>query len=299
MEGLKKKSRARVAPFFIICAGTLWGIIGVFSRSLSESGLNALQIAGARCLVTSIILFVFLLLTNKEYLKVKLRDLWLFIGMGVFSIALFNVFYFICISQSSLGIASILLYTAPCFIVLISHFLFKEKITLKKGISITLAFVGSIYTTGIIGGGSGSIEGSTLLIGIGSGIAYALYSIIGRIALRKYNWLTVITYTFIFASIALFPAFKASEVLTIALAENTLILNMVLLGVLSTLFPFLLYTKGINSMETGKAAHLTFVEPMVATLIGTTIFQEVFTKNTAIGIVLVIFSMILNNAGPN
>ncbi|MBU5440102.1 DMT family transporter [Tissierella sp. MSJ-40] len=106
----------------IVCAGTLWGIIGLFSRSLSEAGLNALQIAGARCLVTAIILFFFLLLTNRKYLKIKLRDSWIFIGTGVFSIALFNVFYFICISKSTLAIASILLYTSPCFIIILSYF---------------------------------------------------------------------------------------------------------------------------------------------------------------------------------
>lgn len=293
MERLKQNNRQFLAPLLIVFAGSLWGIIGLFSRSLSDAGLSPLQIAGIRCLVTAIILFSFLLLTNREYLKIKLRDFWIFIGTGVFSIALFNVFYFLTIAKSSLGIASILLYTAPCFILIISHFLFDERITMRKGVAIGLALVGSIISTGIIGGGGGSITGLTFLIGLGSGIAYALYSIIGRIALKKYNWLTVITYTFIFASIALLPYLKAGEVFIIVVDENTLILNIILLGVLSTLMPFLLYTKGMNSMETGKAALLTFVEPMVATIVGATVFQEVFTRYTAIGIVLVISSMLL------
>lgn len=293
MEGLKQNMRHLFAPFLVVCAGSLWGIIGLFSRSLSDAGLSALQIAGVRCLVTAIILFFFLLISNRQYLRIKIRDIWIFVGTGVFSIALFNVFYFLTIAKSSLGIASILLYTAPCFILIMSHFLFNERITMRKGAAIGLALVGSIISTGIIGGGSGSITGLTFLIGLGSGIAYGLYSIMGRIALKKYNWLTVITYTFIFASIALLPYLKAGEVFIIVIDENALILNIILIGVLSTLMPFLLYTKGMNSMETGKAALLTFVEPIVATILGVTVFQEVFTKYTAIGIVLVISSMLL------
>lgn len=296
MDSIKKKHWRVFAPFLIICAGTLWGIIGLFSRALFKSGLNSLQIAGARSLVTAIILFFFLLSTNREYLKIKLSDFWIFIGTGVFSIALFNVLYFICVSQSTLAIATTLLYTAPSFIIILSYFFLQEQITLQKGIAIIIAFIGCMFVTGIISGGSeGTVTGVTLLIGLGSGFTYALYSVIGRIALKKYSWLTVITYTFLFSSIALLPYFKMTEVLDIAMAENTVILNIILLGVLSTLLPFLLYTKGLEHMDTGKAAVLTFVEPMVATIIGTTVFKEVFTRYTAIGIVLVISSMILIN----
>ena len=179
-------------------------------------------------------------------------------------------------------------------------FLFSGTVTIQKGIAIILAFVGCMYTTGIIGSGSERpITGITLLIGLSSGIAYALYSVIGKIALKRYNWLTVITYTFLFASIELFPFFKVSDVLNTVFTEKNLILNIILLGGLSTLLPFLLYTKGLEHMDTGKAAILTFAEPMVATVIGTTVFQEVFTRYTAIGIVLVISSMILINYRQN
>lgn len=132
MDCLNQKYWRILAPFLIVCAGTLWGIIGLFSYALSEAGLNALQIAGARCLVVAVILFFYLLLTNREYLKIKLSDFWIFIGTGVFSIALFNVLYFICISKNTFAIASILLYTAPCFTIILSCFFFRERLPYKK-----------------------------------------------------------------------------------------------------------------------------------------------------------------------
>lgn len=296
MDRLSQKYWRILAPLLVICAGALWGIIGVFSNFLSKVGLDALQISGLRSLVAGTILFFFLLLTNRVYLYIKLKDAWIFIGTGVFSIALFNIFYFICISRSSLAIASILLYTAPSFVILLSYFFFQERLTMQKTIAIVLAFLGSLFTTGFIGGGDGNIITiGTLLIGLSSGITYALYSIIGRVALKRYNWLTVITYTFLFASLALFPFLKIRNVLNIIFVNNYVGLNITLLGGLSTLLPFLLYTKALEHMDTGKASILTFVEPMVATIIGITVFKEIFTKYIAMGILLVISSMILIN----
>ncbi len=289
-----------LAPFLIVVASVFWGMIGLFSNSLTKAGLSALQITEGRCFVSAAILGFFLLLTNRKYLKIKLPDLWLFIGTGVVSIAFFNICYFIAISESTLSIACILLHTSPCFVMLFSCVLFRERFTLRKGIAIILAFVGCMYTTGFINGaGETSITGVALIAGLGSGIGYALYSVIGRVALTKYNWLTLITYTFLFASIALFPFCKPSEILSIAVAENTVILHIVLLGVLSTLLPFLLYTKGLEHMDTGKAALLTFVEPVVATIIGIIVFHEIFTRYIAIGIVLVVLSIVVINYHQN
>lgn len=49
-------------------------------------------------------------------------------------------------------------------------------------------------------------------------------------------------------------------------------------------------------METGKAALLTFVEPMVATIISAIMFHESFLLNNAIGIVMIVLSIILLNS---
>lgn len=300
MDRLGQRHWRILAPYLIVVAGVFWGMIGLFSNSLTEAGLSALQITEVRCLVSAVILILFLLQTNRKCLKINLHDLWLFIGTGVFSIAFFNICYFISISESTLSIACILLHTSPCFVMLLSCVLFRERFTIQKGIAIILAFVGCMYTTGFINGASETgITGVALIAGLGSGIGYALYSVIGRVALTKYNWLTVITYTFLFASIALFPFCKPSEIFSIAASENSVILDVVLLGVLSTLLPFLLYTKGLEYMDTGKAALLTFVEPVVATIIGLTVFHEVFTGYIAIGIVLVVLSIVVINYQQN
>lgn len=284
------------APVLIVIAGICWGAIGLFSNPLSDGGLTALQITALRCLFSAIALILFLLFTgNKSLLRIRLKDLYLFIGTGIGSIVFFNICYFLCIQLSTLSVACILLYTAPGFVLAMSCLFFREKFTLNKGISLLLALAGCVCVTGILGNGSLSLTPAAFLIGLGSGFGYALYSIIGRIALRRYNWLTVITYTFIVGAIALIPFAQPSKMAGAVLSGPALLLSAFLLGLVSTVTPFLLYTKGLEHMETSKASLLTFVEPLVATLISIFIFREPFTAFNLTGMLLIMASIVIGS----
>lgn len=98
--------------------------------------------------------------------------------------------------MTSLSVAAVLLYTAPAFVMVLSYLLFHEKFTVRKSIALVLTFVGCVFVTGIIGS-SQTLSGKGILIGIGAGFGYALYSIFGRFALKKgYDSFTISFYTF-------------------------------------------------------------------------------------------------------
>jgi drug/metabolite transporter (DMT)-like permease len=63
------------------------------------------------------------------------------------------------------------------------------------------------------------------------------------------------------------------------------------LGLFATVLPFLLYTKGLSYLETGKASIITTIEPIVATTIGITLYSELLTSFRILGISLVIFAV--------
>lgn len=286
------KQPQKTAPLLVILAGICWGIIGLFSRQLSARGMSAVQVTAVRCFVTAFCMLLFLLVHDRAKLRIALRDLPLFLGTGLLSIVFFNVCYFKTIEISSLSVASVLLYTAPAMVTLISLFVFKERMTLAKGLALCLSFFGCILLTGLLSSSTAlSLPG--ILLGLGSGLGYALYSIFGRLALRKYHPFTLIAYTFFVASAGLLPFCGALKIVEIAVQDNTALLFMLLLGLVSTLIPFLLYTKGLQHMEAGKAAIMAFIEPLVATLCGILFFQEQLTPMNLCGILLIFISVIL------
>lgn len=282
----------------IILAGVCWGLIGLFSAHLAEKGCTPVQITFVRSMVTAVALWCYLLLFKREALKISLKDLWMFLGTGVLSIVFFNIMYFITIERTTLSVAAILLYTAPCFVMMMSAVFFHEKIDGKKIGALILAMVGCVCTTGILGGQTGRIPVSGIFTGLCSGIGYALYTIFGNIALKKYAPVTVTAYTFLTASLSLLPFVSVKNLLAFSL-DGSFIFYTAAIGLISTLLPFALYTAGLKRTEPGRASVMAFVEPMVATMVSIFILKEGFSWMGMAGVLAIFISIVLLNLPQN
>ena len=279
---------------YVIIAGICWGIIGVFTRNMSSAGFDSIQVTFLRNLVAALELFIVVIIKDKGSLKISFRDIWMFLGTGICSIAFFNVCYFKAIELTGLSIAAVLLYTAPAMVVVMSCIFFREKMNARKIIALLLAFGGCIFTTGIIGKES-NVTWLGLLIGLGSGFGYALYSIFGTVATKKYNSYTISLYTFVFAAASLLPLCRLNDVAAVVVTHKDIIIPSVCLSTISTIIPFVCYTKGLKEMEAGKASIMAFIEPLVATLCGIAVFHEQIALTSVIGIVMIFISVVILN----
>lgn len=279
---------------YIMLAGTLWGIISLFVNQLKEIGFNSMQVVSIRVFFSAVILILYLLVKDKSQLKIKWKDIPLFIGTGVFSILFFNFCYFEAIEViGGAAVPALLLYTAPIFVMIISLFLFKEKITKKKLISLAMTFSGLALVTGAFSGGE-HLSFYSLILGLGSGLGYALYSIFGKFLVHKYSAVTITAYTFIVASVCAVPFSGVIPKVSLLFSING-ICSSLALAILSTVLPFLFYTKGLDGMEAGKASILATIEPFVATIIGILFFHETMTALKVIGMALVFAAIVLLN----
>lgn len=283
----------KIASFLVLLAGILWGTIGFFVRVLNAAGLSSMEIVMIRAVTTTILLFVYLAVTDKSLLKIRLKDVWCFFGTGICSIVFFNYCYFKTISMTSLSVAAVLLYTAPAIVMLLSALLFHEKITIRKIIALCMTFSGCIFVTGILGMTDGfSLTG--VLVGLGAGLGYALYSIFGRFALeRGYHSLTISFYTFLFAMTGTVPLCNLPQVVAVSVTDLKMLLFYFVFGLFSTVIPYIVYTLGLKEMENSRASIIASIEPVTATLLGVLVYHEMITVNEIIGVALVIGSIIL------
>ncbi|PTL39764.1 EamA family transporter [Alkalicoccus saliphilus] len=281
------------AAYLIVMAGAaLWGTTGLFVNQLNESGFTAWEVVGIRLSFSALLLLLFLLIFQRGLLYVKLRDIPFFIGTGIISIAFFNYFFFTVIETASISLAVVLLYTGPVFVALISRFTFKEPFTARKGGALILMLAGCALTVGLFPAGALTVSGTTILFGVLSGFFYALYSIFGKYVSGRYHALTITTYSMIFGSLFLLPTSRLWEKSALLFTPGVLMYGFGLAAV-ATVFAYIFYTAGLRWIESGKAAILSTVEPVVAILIGVLVYSEIVTLWQGVGMALVIVSVLL------
>jgi drug/metabolite transporter (DMT)-like permease len=277
---------------FIIFGAALWGTIGLYVDELSAAGFTALQIVTLRVVCAAIMLVIFLAVKNPGLLKIDFRDSVSFIGTGIFSIVFFSWCYFTAIEEVSLSVAVILLYTGPAFVAILSRIFFKEPLASLKVSALLLTLIGCAFVTGAVPVGGQNISLYGLLVGLGSGFGYALYSIFGKHALKKYEPMTVITYTFLFAAGVMLPVNGP----TIDVSQlNSLRIWVIILGLgfFPTALAYWLYTTGLSKIESSRASITATVEPLVAVLIGVVIFNEMLTFYQLLGMLFILISVVL------
>jgi len=288
-----KKSVYAAAVF---ASGCLWGLMGFFRRQMGDIGFGTDGVILVRCGVSALLYIITMALRDPMSLKVKIKDLWCFFGSGVCSLLFFSACYFQAMQLMSLSAAAILLYTAPCFVILMSAVLFKEKINGRIILSMLLAFSGCCLVSGIVGSET-KISFVGLLYGLGSGFGYALYSIFGKFAMaRGYKSVTVSMYSCLFSAVGAALIWGAKGPVEIMFANGGNFVLCILSAAITCYLPYLMYTYGLSGIEAGKASIIASIEPVVATLVGVFVFNEVLGMSGLVGMLLVLAAIILSNS---
>ena len=280
------EKKSALGDILIIIAGLFWGSMGIFVRHLNGLGFTSIQVACVRLVTAGILFSLILLIKDPKGFKIKAKDIPLFLALGLVSILFFTCCYFTAIRLMTMSTAAILLYTSPIWVMVLSVIFLKEKITSRKIIALVLAFAGCVLVSGF--GGKVTLIG--ILVGLGSGLGYGLYSIFGTFALKNYQPLTVTCYTFLIAGLGSIFVCDPADLISKIQAAGSLhkLLGFILLtAVITAVIPFLLYTLGLNKTTASRAAVLATVEPAAATLFGFFVMKESIGPVAVCGILLV------------
>ncbi len=278
----------------VLGGGFCWGFMGFFTRHLAGYGIGPNSAIIVRCGIAALCFGLLILCTDPGRFRIRVKDLWCFLGTGLLSLLFFTFCYFHAINMMSLSAAAILLYTAPAIVVLLSAVLFHEKITRIRIAAVGLAFAGCCLVSGV--GTDTVVTMKGVLFGLGSGLGYALYTIFSRYALQKgYSSMTINFYSCLFAAAGACAIWRPEDLAGLMTASAASALWCAATGVLSCFVPYLLYTYSLTGLENGRASVLASVEPVVASLIGVFVYHERMTVPAGIGVLLVLSAILLLN----
>lgn len=251
----------------IIAAAVLWGSIGIAGRAVFHHGVVPLEAAFFRALIAVVLVTGYVLATDRGLLRVRAADLLLFAAFGLVSVAVFFFVYLYAISRTNIATAAILLYTAPVFVILLSAVLFREPLTRAKIAAAFLAFMGCVLV--VRGYDPQSLRPNLpgVLAGLASGFAYAMYTIFGKTALRRYSPITTLFYSLGFG--AMFLGIAAIPLGVVRLSHTPAAWGVIAyLGLVITLVSAWLYLGGLQHVEAGRASLVATIEPVVAAVLG-------------------------------
>lgn len=276
-----------------IISGICFGSAGIFVRKLSEN-MNSTSIISSRILIAILLLGLWIAVRYPMNFRIKLKDSWIFVGAGVLGTLGLNLCYNFSINELSLSLAAVLIALAPIFVMIFAFFMFHEAITVKKVISIILALVGCVLTSGILENNA-SMHWSWIGILVGSASAgfYALYSIFSKIGMKKsYPALTITFYSMLAITVVLLP-FTQWDNMAHYIAANPLrnTLFMVMHSLCTAVCPYAFYTVALDHMEAGKASILCSCEPVAAMVFGLFFFGEIPTVLSVTGLIIVLLAL--------
>ncbi|MBT2754962.1 EamA family transporter [Mesobacillus foraminis] len=278
-------------PYLAIAfAALMWGLIGFFVKGLSSAGFSAMDIVTIRVTVAAILLIVIGFIFYRSHLKINWSDLPLFMGTGLLSIVFFNWCYFTAMEKTNIPVAAALLYTSPAFVIVLSFLFLKEKLTIYKVVAVAGTITGCTLVAGVHSVQGSSFPVSSIMIGLGAGLGYALYSIFGKLALRKYHPFTLTIYTFVTASVFMLPVFFTGEKVHIGWSGD-FYLYALGLGLVPTVLAYFAYSWGLGKVDSSTSAIIATIEPVAAAFLGVMAFGDTLNIPQTFGIVLILLSV--------
>ena len=278
----------------IFIAGVLWGIIGIFVNELNALGAGASLIGFMRMFFAFLIMFMIALFRHGHKIIIHDRKTILLCALlGIISNGLFNVFYTHSIRLNGMGIACVLMYTAPVFTSIASRIIFHERFSRIKIFALFMNIIGCILTaTGINVFQNDNVSLMGILSGLGSGFCYGMAAIIGRAAGEKTDSITVTVYSFFFAS--LFLILFARPDFIPALNDIRIMGIGFLYGLIPTSFAYLVYYNALKNIhDTSRVPVIASIEPVTAIITGMLLYNERIDAANFTGVAIVLVSIII------
>ncbi len=270
---------------FILAAAVLWGIIGPLSRLAFAEGVQPMEVAFWRAVLTWLFFAVHAGAIGE--IKFARRDVPMALLFGLTGVTCFYGFYQMAVRTGGAALAAVLLYTAPAWVAVMSRLFFREAMTPVKLTALVMTLAG---VAGVSLGGAGlgmRFTPPAILFGLLSGFCYALYYIFGKHFSDRYSSPNLFLYILPIGATGLLPWVSFVH------KTPTAWLALGLLAFLSTYGAYYFYYLGLKYLEPTRAAITATLEPVVAGIVAYFWWDEFFSVTGYVGSILILLSVLL------
>ena len=276
---MKSENKAKLE---LISSMLIFGTIGIFVRYIP---LPSSIIALARAVIGVLFLMLFMIIRGK---KVKWKDirnnlfLLLFSGVliGVNWILLFESYRY-----TTVATATLCYYLAPVFVIVLSPFILREKITARKILCVLIALIGMFFVSGVSTSGISGIKG--ILYGIGAAVLYAIVVLCNQKIQDISAYDKTVTQLTASAIVLLPYVFFTENINAISISFIELGL-LIVVGILHTGIAYTLYFASMKDLNAATIAIFSYIDPVVAIILSVILLRENMGITGVLGAVLIL-----------
>lgn len=298
-----KQAVQRGYPIALLSAAIL-STSAIFVRYLTQYyHLPPIILSFWRDLFVAIVLLVILGLVRPGLMRVTRSQLFYLIIFG-FVLAIFNSVWTLSVSLNGAAVGTVLAYCSAAFTALLGWWLLKECLTWVKGVAVLFCLGGCVMVAGALDPAAWSINLIGILTGIGSGLFYAIYTLMGRSASnRGLNPWTTLLYTFGFGAVWLLGIDLVGNGSLPGTAQGLSGLMwpeagwqgwliLFILAAIPTLAGFGLYNVSLSLMPSSVVNLIVTTEPAFTALWAYFLLAERFTGEQVAGSVLIVIGVV-------
>ena len=265
-----------------VSAMAIFGTLAPFVRNISvASGELALY----RAVLAAVLVGGFLLVTKQKLSVKNIRKellLLLFSGaaMGINWILLFEAYKYTTVSVATLSY-----YFAPVIVMVVSPFLFKEKLSGKQILCFVMSTAGLVLITGTAGGGKQDLLG--IAFGLGAAAFYATVMLLNKF-IKGVTGLHRTFIQFVAAIIVLVPYVTFTSGFTLGALESKGWVCLLVVGIIHTGITYCMYFSSLKDLPGQEVAILSYIDPLVAVFVSVIWLDEKMSLPQIIGGVLIL-----------
>lgn len=286
---MKNKSKAVI--YTLICVA-LWALIPVVSK-LGQANLDNHQFLFWS---SSVSFIAFLVATvavkqSKMFLSYKTRDWFNAIFLGFLGTYLYYILLYFGYANAQGLEVLVLQYSWPIFIVLLSIFILKEKLTLRCALAVLLGFIGVMLV--LTKGNFTQIRLDNYFVDIlvlVAALTFGLFSVLSKkVRLEPY---TMITVYFLTATVASFISMLWLS--DFVLPTKDALIPILINGLFVNGFSYIFWIKALKEAEASFVAPFVFLTPVLSALYLIVFFREPLLPVYGLGLLAVIIGGLLN-----
>ena len=270
-------------------ATTIYGLNHTIAKMVMPIYIGSLGLVLLRVLGATIIFWIIGLFFKSK--PIEKKDRFTIIKCGLFGMSI-NIAAFIAgLDYSTPVNSSILIIISPIFVVILSFFIFRNKINLLKILGIIMGFIGALIL--ILNADSNSSVGRNIPLGnflfIVNSISYAYYLIIVKPMAQKYDLITLFKWLFLIGLIFNFPLGinQFIDVNWSSLPIKEAILPMTFVVICTTVMTYFLNGYALSKITSTEVAVFMYLQPIIGILFA------IFTESDTISFTIIIASMLI------